>query len=306
MVCTYNPSSSHLIIALQSALLQKNIKMQIVITDDGSDSFDAETIIEFFYKKDFHDFTISRLVQNSGTVKNFRNGLKYCKGEYIRDLSPEDYLYGYNTLREWIDFIQEKDVGLSFSNVICYRLDNERILPVKREAHPQCIRNYYHGKWEYNYLIFNDLCVGTGMLIKRTMIDYYTHLIEGKVIYAEDNAYRIMAYQHVHMAFYDKPTVLYEVGNGISTSHSSTWREKLHKDWDKANNLMLELEQSDEAFLRQFRQIIRISKERHGIQRKMAKLFVPGYLIFAIKRKLFTRFTVTEVDQNYIMDLLKD
>lgn len=307
MICTYNPDIEHLKYAINSALLQNNVSLQIVITDDCSKDFAAEQIIDYFEEKGFHDFTICRLPDNKGTVKNFRYGLSYCKGTFVRGLSPEDYIYGRDTLRKWIDFTLEHNAVVSFSNVICYRFENEDIIPVKRKANPQTISNYYKGCWGYNYLVFNDICVGAGMLVKKDTIDCYTRLLEDNhVIYAEDNSYRLMAMRRESMVYYDQPTALYEVGNGMSTSNSDVWRKRLSKDWDHTDEIMLEWARNmnENDFLKKyFKRIVEARYITNRLHRKISHLLVPGYLMYWIKEHISPRFTCIDIDRNYLEEL---
>lgn len=306
LICTFNPDASSIIYTLRSALLQRNVSLQIVISDDGSALFDLKKIINFFVNNDYHDYVICRLKENAGTVKNIRNGLRYCKGKYVRGLGPGDYLYGQNILRQWIDFVNNKNVSVSFSNVICYEHKNDIISPVKRKANPQIISNYYRNKWEYNYLIFRDICVGAGILTTKDIIEKYTGLLEGKVIYAEDNSYRLMAYNHESMAFFNAPTVLYEVGNGVSTSGSATWDERLNKDWEATNKIMMDMPQNDQLLYTSLVKLMLAQKRNNTFLRKLKLLFVPGYLGFHLRTRLFRRYTQISIDSDYINVLLDD
>ena len=53
LVCDYNPKLKDIIITLRSVLLQKGIKFQIVISDDGSKVNYFEAIRQYFEKMNF-------------------------------------------------------------------------------------------------------------------------------------------------------------------------------------------------------------------------------------------------------------
>ena len=50
VVLTYNSDMEKLFGTLRSAICQKQIRFDIVISDDGSDNFDKERLSDFFLK----------------------------------------------------------------------------------------------------------------------------------------------------------------------------------------------------------------------------------------------------------------
>ena len=58
LILTYNPNFEKLIYTLNSFMLQKNIKLQIVIADDGSNKDYFNEIRQYFKERDFGDYKL--------------------------------------------------------------------------------------------------------------------------------------------------------------------------------------------------------------------------------------------------------
>lgn len=241
LVATYNPNKDKLFHTLESIIEQKKVRFQIVITDDGSKEDYHLEVEEWFAEKKFQDFDFCKNSINAGTVKNVANGIKKCKGTYVKLISPGDMLYGDNQLRQWIDALEQSGADWSFSDSIYYSDIEGEIVPIKEYAHPQIVRKYNNRSKAYkkrHYLLYDDICLGAATLCKRDVLEKYLQLIVDKIIYAEDNVYRIMMMDDLKVYYYDNCTILYEYGQGVSTNKSDIWAERLKKDWDAADLIM--------------------------------------------------------------------
>ena len=98
LMLTYNSSWDKTRQTLYSVLVQKDVSFEIIIADDGSDENNFEKIREYLAAWDFTTYYLVANEQNQGIVRNFNSGLVLCKGEYIKPLSPGDFLYDENTL----------------------------------------------------------------------------------------------------------------------------------------------------------------------------------------------------------------
>lgn len=303
MVASYNPDEEKLFVTLNSCLIQKNVDIQIVITDDGSENFNPISAIDYFEKKDFHNYVLSALSSNAGTVKNVANGLKYCKGKYTKTISPGDYLYGYDCLEKWVWQIENSGAIVSFGDCINYYYENGRIKPISVKANPQFTHRFYKDSWAYNYLIFDDLVTGACMLTKTEKLREYEELILDKVVYAEDNVYRLMAYKEEKASYIEKATVLYEQGTGISTNGNKMWNQRIHNDWEAADSIMLSWDK-DSFLSRQFKMKYYCNHADNRIIRKIksivGRFVIKGYFTNYMKRKMHPRYTSAQIDYEYI------
>ena len=243
IVVTYNPSEKKLRETLRSILLQKNITYQIVIADDGSKTPCFEAAEALFAQWGFADYVIVANPTNRGTVYNVLSGVERSSGEYVKVISPGDMLGGENVLCQWIEAMEGARAQLSFSDAVCYCTENDTPVLTQGKAHPQVVECYLGkdtDRIRWNYLIFDDLMLGAAVVCRREILQDYLQQIAGKVVYAEDNAYRLMAYDGITMFYYPEEAVIYELGTGISTSNNDVWKERLVRDWNACTRLVRE------------------------------------------------------------------
>jgi len=100
IILAYN-NSQYIYDAIDSVLLQKYNKIELIISDDCSTYFPQKEIEEYIEKNKKNNL-VSQVVYsnktNLGTVKNANNALSKAKGEYIKLLASDDVLFDENTL----------------------------------------------------------------------------------------------------------------------------------------------------------------------------------------------------------------
>ena len=302
LIGTYNPDFKKLYTTINSGLIQENIDLQIVVSDDGSKSFEINRVIDFFESKHFHNYVVISLKTNSGTNKNFNNALKYCKGEYTKLLSPGDYLYGQDCLASWYDYIIKNNAVVSFSDCIHYCYENDSIKAIAVKADPQNTKDFYKNSWAYNYLVFDDIVTGACTLTKTDILLKYTDMLLDKVIYAEDNVYRLMAYRNETACYFDRDAVLYEHNVGVSADGNKKWLDIIFNEYVAADSIMLEWK-DDSIIAKQFAKIADIRKEKRVVLRKFKVLFFllsSGKISFVLKRRFKPRYTNVIFEKEYV------
>lgn len=302
LVATYNPVEDKLYKTLKSILVQNNIDCQIIIADDGSKEFNLDNIENFFETNNFFNYHIVKNEKNQGTVKNIKSGIEFCRGKYVKLISPGDYLYDDNVLKKWFEFMESESAEWSFGDAIYYSLDeNDNFVVRKEYANPQDVRPYIIKKQEKcvrNYLISNDLVLGASTLCRTDIMNEYLDLIVDRVVYAEDNIYRIMMYDGKVATYFSQNVVLYEFGSGISTSKSDEWSKKLLLDGNNTNDIIYNNNTDVYGIKNDF---CRVNKSYvNKIKRHLSCLFIKGYICNKIKFKVKKRYTSMDVDINYI------
>lgn len=241
-VVTYNPDVQKLLATLRSILCQKNIRFEIVIADDGSIEPGFEFAEQLFIESGFTDYVLVRNKENRGTVWNLFSAIEKSRGRYVKTISPGDLLSDENVLSKWVEKTVQCDAQVSFSDAVYYREENGAAVVVQELAHPQVVSCYLKKDFEtarYRYLIYNDLILGAALLCQREVMLRYLQEIVGKVVYAEDHIFRLMAYDRVPICYFPYNAVTYEVGSGISTSGNSVWKQRLQKDWEAATEVLV-------------------------------------------------------------------
>nr|WP_302593185.1 glycosyltransferase family 2 protein [uncultured Acetatifactor sp.] len=242
VICEYNTSWERLQMCAASCIGQKDIRLQVVVSDDGSAHNWFPELEAYFKEKGFGDYLLIPGQKNEGTVKNVLKGVLKGDGRYVKLISPGDCFYEADTLRKWVDQTDAAGAKWSFSDAVCYcasKRGNRKSASCK--AHPQDIRPYLDGdaaRCRWNYVVLRDIALGASILCDRTVCETYLKEIEGKALYGEDNIYRMMMYDGIVGMYYPADAIFYEYGAGISTSGDKDWEDRLWKDWDAVNTLM--------------------------------------------------------------------
>lgn len=254
IVVSYNPCLEKMIITLSSIIAQENVVYEIIIADDGSEN-DLQEDIFLFMNYVGKGFKFIKNSINNGTVKNVERALKACEYEYVKLISPGDFFAHKYVLSDWISVMTNKKARLSFCDVMFYRDDGIKYKILKKAAYPQNIHIYVkkqYKKIKRWYLLVNDLIIGASTICKLSIMEQYISLISGKVVYAEDNIYRLMINDGIYPVYYNDIGLLYEFGTGISTNGNTHWEEKLKKDWFETDRIIMNSE-NDLDFQKKFR-----------------------------------------------------
>ena len=289
-VVTYRPDKQKLLSTLRSVLRQKNTEYQIVLADDGSDDPLMEEAQELFRQFDFEDYKLVQNPQNRGTVYNVLSAAAAADGAYIKPISPGDMLADEHTLEKWVAHIESAKAKVSCSAAVCYTASGNTAQPVAHPAFPQNTRCYLQNdreKARYQFLVLDDIFLGAATLCHTQTLLTYLQEIAGKIVYGEDNVYRLMAYDRIPMSYFDEVAVVYEVGTGVSTSKSQIWNQRLQKDWDACKQMIFSRPAgAGDATAVNFR------IKHSGDPSDRRKLFrVKGLLAWKLRCKLFTRTT---------------
>lgn len=307
LICTYKPDWEKLRLTLKSVLMQEDCNYYIVVTDDGSEENYFDNVRNYFSRYDFSNYELIASPKNQGTTKNVLQGVHACKGELVKPLSPGDFLHGKLVLRRWVDFMRSRqECIMSFCDAIYYHLEKGKIVATKEFAHPQSTGVCGESTSLSKYLICNDICLGASSMVRRTLWIKYLEMIAGKVVYAEDNSYRIMMYAGEEFAYIAQSFLLYEYGTGISTNGNEVWAERLRKDWLEADRIMLSMEPCAEAKRLHIPEYLRlVNKEGWSARLQQWKWKItPSRLSYRLRRRVFPRRTPVNVEDEFVCELL--
>ena len=292
VVATYNAAREKLAITLASVVDQENVSMQIILCDDGSVDSHENFIRRFFDERGFADYILIMHRENQGTVKNIYDGIRQAAGRYIKLLSPGDYLSGKQVLATWTARLSESEKRWSFCNAIYYSVINGERAAVSEKAHPQLMAAYHKDderEIRWNYIVLSDIVLGAATLCSADlMLEYFGRIVD-RIIYAEDNVYRLMVYDSIMPLYFNCDAICYEYGTGISTVRSQTWARRLEADWENADAIMFH--ESDDADPDPLQAHYLQLREQNHFLRIMNKLTVRNGLKLYVGRKLFPRKT---------------
>lgn len=243
LVVTYFPSWKKLKSTLLSIVCQKDVRFEIIISDDGSEEDYFHEAERFFAEHDFSDYKLVKNIKNLGTVNNYYNALCQSKGEYTYGISPGDMLYDEYTLIDLYSFSKQNGISVCFGDAIYYNLQGDKVNIVKK-------RHYVPKRpWIYTdeisldvmkYFFFYDNFILGATFFRRTDVAIkYIGKIKDLSRYVEDNtSTAFMLADGLRVIHFDKYVVWYEYGGGISTSSDNKWGKLLSAD---LNNCFAEL-----------------------------------------------------------------
>lgn len=253
-VCTYEQEWEKLKMTLDSIMCQKGVEFEIIISDDGSKVNHYDEVTKYFQDKSFTDYTFVSSEVNTGIVKNTIRALEVSTKQFVKFISPGDCILEEDTLCRWIEFVIKSGKRWSFADVVPYKKEKGVICKVNdMEEHPKLKDEYRKGVDEisrWNYVVLNDIAIGAAVIVELDLFREYLSKIDGRVVYAEDNVYRLMMYDGVVGAYYPESTILYEVGCGISTKGDSEWNNLISKDWNETLKIMEETYNPDDPLHR--------------------------------------------------------
>jgi len=285
---TYNSSFERSKNSLVSILTQKDIRFEIIVADDGSKDNHERELRNLFSEYHFIDYKLVMNPKNQGTVKNLLSGITLAEGKYTKAISPGDKFVAEDTLRYWIDFMDRRKCGWSFSDAVYYMGQKDEEVYVSVEAHPQDLKPYISNNFlrcRWNYIVLNDIALGASILCRTDLIREYSELLaDYGVIYAEDNMWRLLMFMGDVGCYYPNAAIYYEYGTGISTSGDSLWAQRLHVDWNNTDKIMIDMENLDKFQ----KKVLRGMEKSNSFLRK---IFIKGKLIFRIKLIFNKRMT---------------
>ena len=246
-------------------------------------------------KNGFSNYKLIAHEKNVGTVHNFIDGLEETSGRFIKLISPGDALIGDNTLSAWVEKMVASGKGWSFCRVINYRRNKDGTTTVvSARSNPQDFRPYIKEDYEtcrWNYVALNDLATGASMICAKELLVEYLEFIKGKVVYAEDNVYRIMAFDG-EVAYYNPINgVRYELGDGVSTSSDSKWHALVHKDWVSTDNTMIDNMAINDCLQGKMKKVLQRQYSGNKYYRRLRFYLDKGRFVRLLKWKFCPKMT---------------
>lgn len=104
---------------LLSIFGQSYPRIQLIISDDGSDDFDAgwlNSLVETYKSNNIEEFMIHQMEKNGGTSRNFNYALRLAKGKYVKFIAADDLFYDEGSLAKMVSCAE-----MESSNVVIAR-----------------------------------------------------------------------------------------------------------------------------------------------------------------------------------------
>ena len=302
LIATYNANEKDIIRSLNSVLYQKDVILQVVITDDGSKVFPKERILKAFEKQHFSNFTMIENPDNRGTVANFLSGAMCCDSEYIKVLGQGDLLIDEFVLRDLVEYAQKKDSDLIASKAVYFRCINDKYEVICADAMPQFVSMYSSKVWQKRCsVLYEDDAHGATLFYRKNVFVHYLREFEGKIKFIEDKIQKLMILDNCRVDFLDRDTVFYESTVGISNNPSRV--TALLNDKTELNEIIIG-HIKNRSFKKEFYEFQTI-KERLSLKYTRFDSIrwtfsVRGFLFYRIRKQWFPKKTSKNVNKHYL------
>ena len=295
IVATFNQPLNKVILTLNSILIQKDVKIRVIMADDCSKENNFDKIEKFFSSKSFNDFLLLPSQTNNGTVKNYLRCMEYCNSEFVKFFSPGDAFYDEHSLFGWLEWVRRIKAEASVCNAIYYGNNNGHYECIREHTYPQNVDVFKYctntKKQKYYQLLCNDYWLGAATLIETSIATKYLNEITGIVKYGEDSIYRLMAYDEVKRCHYPKDIILYECDTGVSSlgEIGTKWHKILMDEWYETSLIVLnKMKRTNDKQLKKFNAMVqwKITSNFRGSKlgdknlKGMIKELLPLYLKF--------------------------
>lgn len=300
-VCDYNPSWDKLLITLKSIVLQKNVRLKIIIGDDGSVDNKFSDIEAYFSSIGFNDYKLLSNDTNQGTVKNLIRILKECETDYIKLISPGDALYGFNALQSMTNETIAHNAVVTVCDAIFY---NEKGIQegFQYPRMPQYL-NKSSKKCLNHFLFSGDRISGATTFVNAKVFLNYLMLVESQIKYAEDSVYKLMIAKREKFLYYSNSCILYEYGSGISTSGNPKWRSIIDSEYAEINRIICDTI-SDIKIKNRFLTCCQFMNSPSIKNRIIMYVRNPNALFFSLKLRITgRRLSDTNKDNEFIKEL---
>jgi hypothetical protein len=236
------------------------------------------------------------------------DAVRHANGKYIRELGCGDAIYGAESLKNQVEYLEKSNYKWSFGEMYYFTYDKEGNRHfVDHRARPQILKPYEENKAEkciWNYCVLNDIAIGPAILYEKACFQEYLERMEGKVKYTEDMAAMLMVYDGYVGAYYPSPVVSYEFGeSGLSAPKNSKGGDLVSIDHKNTYRMIAESQNKNDVAHRKIRRIMHKRFERG--RRKTDILFEKGRLPFAIRYRLNPKMTGVPNDESCLEKIIK-
>lgn len=230
---------------IKSVLEQEYKKIELIVSDDGSENFDQNSVENFIVENRRHNlvsYEIVRHTVNIGTVRNMNDALKHCTGEIIIPIASDDIFYDCRVISRIVErFEDTKCEVMSCSRYLCSSDMQKKIRLMPHPGYYNRLKKLATAEKQYKSMAMGktfEFASGAALYYRNSYIKKCGYYDERYILW-EDGPFLAKTTRNgvwVCMA-YDIVTVLYRDG-GISSAIKSKAPGRIYKDY--CNIILLE------------------------------------------------------------------
>lgn len=243
LILTYN-SSQFIIDTINSIVNQKtNFEFEIIVSDDASTDKTYDILNDL--SKKYYTLRVFQNKTNIGILKNYKNALNKCQGDYIFDLAGDDWVNNDNALQTLADVL-DLHPNCSFVSSgydIYYQKTGKTINFYNKKRIFESLDSYVK-----NHKIYGTLMAGC--CFNKNHLRRYVNFNEYEKNKFEIEDYPIMTDLIMNSSFIRIKTQLYTLRrrrNSASSSNESFLHTKLYfaKKYNFSEEVINEIIESD-------------------------------------------------------------
>lgn len=294
---------------IESVVSQDYENIEYIITDDGSGNFPKENVVKYissFDAKNLKNFHIIEQTKNVGTVRNLNIAYKQSRGEYVFNLSCNDYFYDKQVVSNIVERMMQTGSDLLVTSRIAYFKGNPTCLMPHFEERKVIEKLDTPYKQYRSFLIsqFYDMASGSAMYFSRRILEEFGYFDERYRLWEDGPFLAKYLWNHKLTFAYDLLSIWYEDA-GVSSRRNNGVNPILKKDLDYyyAHERFDHFDQMD-RFVQRY---IKYSEEKIHAKGKIHNYFIYvkyfpqafSYFIYKVKRRKYERN-----DKKYIGELI--
>lgn len=210
--------------AIKSVLEQDYPNIEIVISDDGSNTFPQQEIDKFVKEnrgKNIVSVKINHHEQNVGTVKHLNKAIDLTAGEYVISLSADDMFYNSTVVAKYVNGLKKHpECDIFMAQIAMYDEDMEELEYYFVQPH---IRDILQGDQQddalFNELVQTPCLPSVSTFFKKTFFEKYGNFDEEYDLVEDWSLHLRVAREHIPIVYLDFPAIKHRSG-GIS--HGNT------------------------------------------------------------------------------------
>ena len=207
VILSYN-NYKHIFEAIDSVLSQSYASIEMIISDDASADFDADSLVQYIQahrRANLQRYSVFQNKSNLGTVRNLNIAIKSAVGKYIIPFAADDKMFNCSVVSQIVcgfDKLSEHDCLLT-TQVGMYDDSLENLLGYF--IHPQHIELLQKGAplQVYEQLVASVFIPGCGTCYKTAFFEKYGYFDESYFLVEDWPKYLQLTRSGVPICFFD-------------------------------------------------------------------------------------------------------
>lgn len=213
---------------VDSVLKQKYPNIEIIVTDDGSNNYDEKFIKSLFTKANSNIKNIQLIhhESNIGSVKNVNNAYKLSRGQIIKILDMDDYLYDEMVLMDVVKEFERTGAEVVVGKVKRFHYHTEKgekvFVPEKPldSLLPELLK--LEPKELFKVLCIDSFIPNPGVFYKREIFERFSLFDENYYFIGDHVSFLKLSRNNVTFHFFDRYIAYYRLGSLVSMENPKT------------------------------------------------------------------------------------